>query len=121
MQDECTTRQPGAAAEEWPFGRPPRFSIRLTPVEFGQLAECADEQGLTMPALAHRLIRKELARCQPEKAMLAVREQLGNRKLTAIERQVVWGAGGRAWRDGGTAVQHWGPDVHLMFLAQGEE
>ena len=121
MQDEYTTRPPGAAVEEWPSGQPPRFSIRLTPAELGQLAECADEQGLTMPALAHRLIHRELARCQPEKAMLAVREQLGNRKLTAIERQIVWGASSRAWRDGETAVRHWGPDVYLMFVAQGEE
>ena len=121
MQDEYTTRPPGDATEEWPSEQPPRFGIRLTPVEFRQLAERADEQGLTMPALAHRLIRKELARCQPEKAMLAVREQLGNRQLTAIERQTVRRAGGRAWKGGGAAVQHWGPEVYLMFLAQGEE
>ena len=128
MQNEYGARQPGTTAEEWEGGfipshsspgvvpgrerdvrltpgsePPPRFSIRLTPDQLWQLGECAYEQGLTMPELVRRLIRKELTRGQPEKAILAVQEQLG-RKLTALERRVAGGFRGRGGRSGASAV-----------------
>ena len=147
MPDEHRTRQPGTTKEEWEGGFIPshssfgmvsrrqrnaraapgpgptsRFSVMLTPNQLRQLSEYADEQALTMPGLVRRLIRKELARGQPEKALLAVRERLGRHKLTALERRVIWGAStsGRGGRSGASAV-HWRPDGYLLFLAQGEE